>query len=222
MIGIEPEAWKKILEAKHVVHFVGSYPEYWQKRVAGKYFKILRTQQIAYDRAYILHPGSTDPTTYLYSLDFAGDDATAQELGLYPDDDASLYEILVGMKSSSGSTLAYPRYPMNEWFETLEEGRFIPNQTSDNFRYLSPFNEEISPADRPQVRFHTIKEEESVGVLLYNDAPEDNKVVLNFLVNRCLMSEVSEAELTEKELERARELHHPGIMARGKWAETVP
>lgn len=219
-IGIEPEAWKKILEPRHIIHFVGATPEYWQTRVADKYFRIDRTQEITYDRAYILAPAQT------YDIDLR-DHVMNLALGfadvaLYPGDDATLYEILLGMKSTSGSVLAYPRAPPNEWFIALEEGGYIPDPTNNYLRYLSPFTEEITPADTPQVRIHTIHEEEAIGLRLFNDTSVFNKLVLVLLVNRCLMREVPEAELTEKELERARELFHFGIMSRGAWAERVP
>lgn len=216
MLGIVPEAWKKLLEPKHVVHFVGSHPEYWQERVAGKYFRVMMTQPITYDRAYILESGGT------YSTDISDDNAAIGDLGLYPDNTMTLYEILVGMKSTSGSMLCYPRYPPNEWFTTLEEGGFIPNIANNNLRYLGPFTEEITPADRPQVRIHTIKKEESIGLYLYNDTSKHNKVVLVMVVNRCLLKHVPKESLTDKELERCRELLHAGLMSRGHWGETVP
>jgi len=216
MIGIAPEAWKQLLEPKQVVHFVGSHPEYWQERVAGKYFRVMLTQQIPYDRAYILGAGAS------YSADISDDNAAIGDLGLYPDNTMTLYEILLGMKSTSGSMLCYPRYPPNEWFITLEEGGFIPNVANNNLRYLGPWSEEITPYDRPQVRLHTIKDEESVGIMLYNDAPIHNKVVLGWIVNRCLMKFVNKEDLTDKELERCRELIHAGLVTRGHWGETVP
>lgn len=215
-IGLAPEAWKHILEPKHVVHFVGSHPEYWQERVAGKYFRILMTQQIPYSRAFILGPEDT------YSADISDDNAAIGDFGLYPDNSMTLYENLIGLKSTSGSVLLYPRAPPNEWFATLEEGGYIPDTTNNNLRYLGPWTEEITPADRPQARIHTIKDEESVGILLYNDTDVYNKVVLVMLVNRCLMQHVPKESLTDKELERCRELSHFGLMARGKWGETVP
>ncbi len=225
-MGIVPEAWKRLLEPKHVVHFVGSHPEYWQERVAGKYCRVMQTQQITYDRAYILAAGGT------YSTDISDDNAAVGDLGLYPDNTMTLYEILVGMKSTSGSMLCYPRYPPNEWFITLEEGGFIPNatpavapllpNTSNNLRYLGPWSEEITPFDRPQVRIHTIKKEESVGIQLYNDAPIHNKVVLGWLVNRCLLKHVPKDKLTPTELARSRELLHAGLSARGHWGEVTP
>lgn len=216
MIGIVPEAWKRLLEPKHVVHFVGSHPEYWQERVAGKYFRIKITQQIPYDRAFIMSPELE------HNVDISEDNTRIGDFGLYPDNTMTLYEILVGMKSTSGSVLLYPRAPPNEWFLTLEESQFVPTPASNDYRYIGPYTEEVTPADRPQVRLHTIKEEESIGFRLYNDAPIDNKIVLVMLVNRCLMEHVKKEELTEKELERARELFHFGLSARGSWGETVP
>jgi len=216
MIRIVPEAWKKLLEPKHVVHFVGSYPEFWQQRVAGRYFRILLTQQIPYERAYILGPNSH------FDLDLSDDDYTTGDIGLYPDNDSTLYEILVGMKATSESMLAYPRFPPNEYWETLEESGFAPNPASNWYRYMGHVNEDISPPHAPQLRIHTIKEEESVGLRFYNDVEFANKVVLVMLINRCLMREVKKESMTDKELERCREIAHAGTMARGYWGETVP
>jgi len=217
IIGIVPEAWKKLLEPRHIVRFVGSHPEYWQERVAGKYFRIMLTQQIVYDRAYILGAGATSA-----AIDISDDNAAIGDLGLYPDNSMTLYEILVGMKSTSGSMLCYPRYPPNEWFITLEEGGFIPNVASNNLRYLGPWSEEITPYDRPQVRLHTIKEEESIGIMLYNDTDVFNKVVLGWVVNRCLLKHVNKEELSDNELNRCRDLIHAGLTTRGHWGETSP
>jgi hypothetical protein len=216
MIGIAPEAWKQLLEPKQLVHFVGLYPGYWQEQLAGKYFRIMLTQQITYDRAYILAAGATG------IADLSHHNAAIGDLGLYPTNTMTLYELLLGMKSTSGSMLCYPRFPPNEWFLTLEESAYIPNTANNNLRYLGPWSEEITPYDRPQVRIHTTTDQAPLGIQLYNDAPIDNKVVLGWLVNRCLMQYVDKRELTDKELERCREIIHAGIMMRGHWGATTP
>ena len=53
MLELEPKAFEKILKEKQVVHFVG---EEWPDRLAEKYFRVRRTQQIPHDRAFIVAP----------------------------------------------------------------------------------------------------------------------------------------------------------------------
>lgn len=222
MIEYSPEAWKQILQPKHVVHFVGSHPEFWQQRVAGKYFRVMLTQQIPYTRAYILEPNG------MFTADMKGTSYGTGQLGLYPDNDSTLFETLIGMKSTSGNVLLYPRFPVNQYWATLEASGFTPTAaaapptSNDWYRYLGCYSEELTPPDRPTLRIYTIADEEAIGLRLYNDVDVYQKVVLVGLVNRCLMKEEKKEALSEKELERCRELIHPGLTARGYWGETVP
>jgi len=215
-IEYNAEAWKKLLQPRHIVHFVGGPPEFWHEPYASNYFKVVRTQQIPYDRAYLIAPNATE--------EFYLDDHNAAlgDLALYPDNSNSLYEILLGMKSSSGGVLCYPRAPENEWFESLEQGGYLPDTANPTLRYLSPFTEEITPCDRPTVRFYTVKDDEGVGILLYNDTDVTQKVVLCWLVNRCLIDKVDPSKLSPEDIRRARELNHFKLMTRGAWGPTQP
>lgn len=219
MIGFAPEAWKHMLQPKQIVHFVGEQPPYWQARVAGKWFKIQMTQQIPYERGYILAP-----STEYGPWDISDHNAAIGDLGLYPTNTMTLYEILFGMKSSSGSVLIYPRFPPNEWFITLEEAAYIPNTANNNLRYIGAWTEELTPPDKPQVRMHTISKEESIGLMLYNDAEVYQKLIMVMTVNRCLLEHVEDPmkELTELERSRARELIHAALMTRGHWGKPAP
>jgi len=58
---------------------------------------------------------------------------------------------------------------------------------------------------------------ETVVLRIYNDGPTDDKAVLDTVINRCLLEEVSKGDLSEKELERAREIVHKELMLRGGW-----
>lgn len=203
MIELEPKAWEKILLEKMVVHFTGDFPD----RVAEKYFRVKRTQEIPHDRAFIIAPGSS------HDFDLSDEDAT----GLYPTKERSLYEILIGVKSTSGSMLLYPRFPINEYWMSLEEGGWTVDLTSDKYRYIGPFSEKLTPPDKPQLRYHTVKDLQDTGLRIYNDGPADDKAVLEMVINRCLLEEVKKEELTEKEIERAREIIFPGLSERGGW-----
>jgi len=58
---------------------------------------------------------------------------------------------------------------------------------------------------------------QSVVLRIYNDGPTDDKAVLDTVINRCLLEKVSRADLTEKELDRAREIVHKELVTRGGW-----
>jgi len=203
MLELEPKAFEKILKEKMVVHFVS---EEWPDRLAEKYFRVKRTQQIPHDRAFIVATGDS------HDFDLSDEDAA----GLYPDNAMSLFEILIGLKSSTGSMIIYPR-TANQYIATLEKGGWIPDPTSDMKRYISPISEEETPPEQPQFRVHTVKDMQSVVLRIYNDGPTDDKAVLDTVINRCLLEEVSRGELTEKELDRAREIVHKELVLRGGW-----
>jgi len=84
-------------------------------------------------------------------------------------------------------------------------------------RYISPISEEETPPEQPQFRIHTVKDMQTVVLRIYNDSPINDKAVLDTVINRCLLEEVSRAELTDKELERAREIVHKELVLRGGW-----
>jgi len=203
MLELEPKAFEKILKEKQVVHFLG---EEWPDRFAENYFRVERTQEIPHDRAFIVSPDGS------HDFDLSDEDAA----GLYPANRWSLFEILVGLKSTTGSMLIYPR-TANQYVETLEKGGWIPDPTSDKYRYISPISEEETPPEQPQFRVHTVQDMETVVLRIYNDGPTDDKAVLDTVINRCLLEEVSRADLTEKELDRAREIVHKELMLRGGW-----
>jgi len=203
MLELEPKAFEKVLKEKQVVHFLG---EEWPDRFAERYFRVKRTQEIPHDRAFIVAPDGS------HDFDLSDEDAA----GLYPDNAMSLFEILVGLKSTTGSMLIYPR-TANQYIATLEKGGWIPDTTSDKYRYIGPISEEETPPEQPQFRVHTVKDMQSVVLRIYNDGPTDDKAVLDTVINRCLLEEVSRADLTEKELDRAREIVHKELVLRGGW-----
>ena len=58
---------------------------------------------------------------------------------------------------------------------------------------------------------------QSVVLRIYNDGATDDKAVLDTVINRCLLEGVSRADLSEKELTRAREIVHKELVTRGGW-----
>jgi len=202
-----PEAWKKILLNRQVVYFNGSdFPD----RVADKYFRIKRRQTINYSSAFILTGKTGDQPIADINLE--------EDAGLYPTNPKSLYEILIGIKSTQGSMLIYPRAPINDYYLTLEKGGYAPTFDSPEKRYIGSVSEETSPADKPTLRYHTVKDLNSVGLRVANDSVMDDKAVLSMVVNRCLLEEEKKENLSKKERERLREITYYNLEARGGWS----
>jgi len=207
-----PEAWKKILLNRQVVHFIDKEEktEGFPDHFSNKYFRVKRRQEIPYEKTYILDErgGETDS----HDIDFSDED----NIGLYPSNINTLYEILIGIKSETGSAVVYPLAAINNPFLTLEESGFMSDESDKEKRYIG-ITEEDSPEGRETLRYHTVKDLNSVGLRIFNDSPIDDKIVLSFSVNRCLLEEVKEENLTKKEKERMRDIEYYTLKARGGW-----
>lgn len=213
IISLIPEAWKKILRNRHVVYFndEGIDGSAYPNRFSEKYFKVKRTQQINYDLPFFI--SGKNGVLPQIDVDFEDED----DVGLYPNNTWSMYEILIGMESSQGSVLAYPLASINQYLISLEEGGFTPNLTNPAKRYIGAIEESDTPVDKPQLRYHTVSDLNSIGLRLFNDSLQDDKVVLKMFINRCLLEETPERNLTQKEKDRVREINHYELEARGGW-----
>lgn len=211
MIEQVPEAWKKILLNRQVVHFIDRERESdrFPERFSNKYFRVKRRQEIPYDRTWILDERSgSNPSV---DIDFSDDN-----IALYPENPKTLYEIVIGVKSETGSAVLYPLASINETFLSLEKSGFTPVENNPSKRYIG-ITEGDTPEGRETLRYHTVEDMNSVGLRVFNDSAIDNKIVLSFSVNRCLLEEVKKENLTQKEKERMRDIEYFNLKARGGW-----
>ena len=192
----------RLLEPRQLVHFSKN----WHKEFEDKYFRIDRVQEIGFDRHFIVGTGSY--------YDFDTFDETVGGLEPYRRFN-TLYEVLMGWKPPQG--LIYPRIPTTDWFQKLEWPDWVPTPTDVTKRYLGTFHGRDSPYDEPKFRMHLVYGMEPPTLRIYADSPEDEKVVLRQIINRCKLLEVSYEELTPQERDRVREILHHSLVAGGQW-----
>ncbi len=186
-----------LLLPKHVVHFSAGWPDKW----AEKYFRVLLAQQFEYEVHRILSPSQH------YDIEFsapAGGGVSAAYISLMPMSGETLYEILMGLK---GLPVVYPRYN-NEYYLKLETTGVYPKYDDSALRYLGYYDQTHSPYYAPKLREYTVKDVSPPQLRLYNNMSEDERLVLRFVMNRCKMAEVAEADLTDQEKRLAREIKH--------------
>lgn len=173
---------EELLKENYYVYFtVGRWTS--DGKYENRFFQVELTQQIPCERAFIISAG--------LSFDFKLEDE-----GLIPTNPLTLYEILIGLKGEG--ILFYPRIPSTDYYLKLEKAGFVPDPADARLRYLGCYVQEDSPYDKPKLRTYTIKDMEPPVIRMYNDAPNDEKAVLRFIVNRCKLAPV-DAE-TERKL----------------------
>jgi len=175
-ILIHPEPF---LKPRQFVYFTESWNV---DHVKGKFFKVVQTQQITYEKVYIIDKQKHTTLT----LD--------EDSGLLPERVNTLYEMYIGMK---GNVLMYVRWPSTDYFARLEKAEFVPPEpdqlaTLTDRRYIAYLDETITPYHQPRYREYTIKDMEPIQLVLYNDSVKPEKVVLRFLINRCKIEEIGE------------------------------
>lgn len=188
-----------LLRSGHVVFFEDKT---WDPKYAGKWFRVVRAQQVPYNIGRIVSANAS------IDLDFsapAGGGVGDTNLSLLPDHAEELFEILFGIK---GTPLVYPRY-QNQYFLSLAVTNVIPDTGDANLRYLGFYNQDDSPFDEPRLREHIVKDNGGVPVLrVYNDFATDEKIVLRAIVNRIRMDEVKATAVSPEVQLRARRLKH--------------
>ncbi len=183
MIKLVPESLKKLLREGYVVKFIGDFTDSVK---SGDTFIVERTVQVNYEISVILPPADTTTLDLSY-------------LGLYPESEKTLYEILVGLKGGK-DILIYPQIPVGKYLWRLEKSLMTPNPAVESLRYLGKISVGDSPYNDPRLRIHTIKDLEPMIFRIYNDGSDYEKIVLKFLVNKCRIERTTYSEKIMREI----------------------
>ncbi len=183
MLKLVPKAMEEILKEGNTVKFVGNFTDSVRD---GDCFTIERTVQVTYEISVILPPADST------MIDL-------NQLGLYPESEKTLYEILVGLKGGK-EMLIYPQIPAGKYIWRLEKSTIVPNVASEELRYLGEISVDDSPYTDPRLRIHTIKDLEPLVFIVYNDASDYEKIVLKFIVNKCRIKRIDTAGKADREI----------------------
>lgn len=173
----------ELLLPRQYVKFTGK--DFTDEVKEGDTFRIDKVQQLVYEQTLII------PSNDYTQIDLSSETTTS--LGLYPTNPKTLYEILVGLKGGK-DILIYPQIPAGKFFARLEKPELFPNPTVTQLRYLGYIDVETTPYNEPKLRIHTIKDLEPLIFLIYNDGPDYEKLIMKFIVNKCLMERLTPQE----------------------------
>jgi len=162
-----------LLKVGHYVWFSKG----WPRELEDKVFKITVVQQIP----RMIHRIITSGSTISINL---------EDEGLFPEEPASLYEILFGFKGVN--IILYPFWPSTDPYLKLEKSGYRPDTTSDDLRYLGGYLEEETPWTRPLLREYCVNKDWMPDLVyqIYNDDPQTQHFALKGTVNRCKIEEV--------------------------------
>ena len=193
----------RLLREKHIVHFSDKWPDKW----AGKYFRVEVCQQFEYHVHRIVPPGTSAPAQQDISFGKPpGGSVSLTEISLLPENDKTLYEILLGIK---GLVLVLPRYD-EEYFLRLQTPGAQPTLTDIDLRFLGHYSHAQSPYYTPKLREHTVTAQTPPVLRLFNPLINDEMIDLVFTVNKCKVREEPVTAVTEEEKRVAREIRHFG------------
>ena len=164
------------------VYFTPAWPI---SRLAGKYFQVVKNKVVPRQVWKLVAQGGTE------DIDLTKDN------GWLPLSDDVLYEINLTMK---GDVLLYPMWPSSDYLLQLEDPDFKPNPASSTNRYIGCYDESDIPFDGSNgiLKLYTVRGMNHIRLRLYNDGIEDEKAVLKFIVNMCVLKPIARPSVYRK------------------------
>lgn len=184
----------KTLQEGYLVYFDSDWPS-THNAIREKTFRIDAVNQVPYDLSYILPTGAVG--TVYRDVDFSNGSGAFQEK-VYPENQNSLFEVLVGFKP--GNYLSHWYVPAGKSVHNLEYAQMYPDLTNATRRYLGARQPKDSPYEDPRIKLYFVKDLAPIIMRLYVLAGVDfEKIVVGLTLNKCLMREL-EAPTDEQKL----------------------
>jgi len=171
----------KTLQEGYLVTFSSDWPS-TQEAIREKTFRIDAVNQVPYDLSY------TIPTGDYRDVDFANGGGTFKE-NIYPENQTSLFEVLVGFKP--GCFLSHWYIPAGKSVHNLEYAQMYPDLTSAKKKYLGARTAKDSPYEDPRIKLYLVKDLAPLIMRLFVLPGVDyEKIVTGLIINKCLMREI--------------------------------
>ena len=171
----------KLLQEGYLVTFSSDWPS-THNAIREKTFRIDAVNQVPYDLPYII------PTGDYRDVDFANGSGTFKE-NIYPENQNSLFEVLIGLKK--GNYLTHWYIPAGKSVHQLEYAQMYPDLTDTKKKYLGARQPKDSPYDDPRIKVYLVKDLAPLIMRLYVLAGVDfEKCVIGLTINKCLMREI--------------------------------
>ena len=189
----------ELLKVGNLVKFVGDFTD---NIPDGTIVEVQNAVVVNFRKGFIIPPNDR--------IEILLDNST-KGLNLYPTQDDTLYEILMGFKAD-GSFLMYPQFPAGHYIYRLQESTMYPDTDANDYRkYVGAFKPEDSPIDKPKLRTYTLKNLEPLILEISNEGSDYGKLIIDFTINKVQFRKVPLAELEGYEIVY-REVLHPELM----------
>ena len=187
----------KTLQEGYLVHFDSDWPS-THDAIREKTFRIDAVNQVPYDLPYII------PTGDYRDVDFANGSGTFKE-NIYPEQQSSLFEVLVGLKK--GDYITHWYIPAGKSIHQLEYAQMYPDLTDTKKKYLGARQPKDSPYDDPRIKLYLVKDLAPLIMRLFVLGGVDyEKCIIGLTVNKCLMREIEAP--TEDQLLKAKVIRY--------------
>lgn len=187
----------KLLQEGYLVYFSGGWPS-THDAIREKLFRIEVCNQVPYPRSYKI------PTGQYRDVDFSNGSGTFQE-SLYPENQATLFETLIGFKP--GAFISHWYVPASKSIHQLEYAQMYPELTDTTKRYLGARRAEDSPYEDPRIKVYFVKDLAPVIMRLYCLPGVDyEKVMARLTINKCYMREVPQP--TDEQMLKAKVIRY--------------
>ena len=190
----------ELLQPQQYVVFKGEpgkdFPDFIQ---VNKPYLVEYTSQVTFARSFIFPSGEKKTVPLSNNEDYTN------YLNLFPTMRETMYEILAGLKGGK-DMLLFIQWPTETYPFELESPHLHVDLTDEIERMISPVTVERSPAREPKLRIHTLKNMTDMYFQLYNNGGDYEKLVIEFLVNKCKI------KLAEKMPERYRVIEGLSIL----------
>jgi len=188
MLELQPKAQfsvvtpPKLLQEGYLVTFSSDWPS-THDAIREKTFRIDAVNQVPYDRSFVL-PESAVGTIYR-DVDFSNGSGAFQE-SIYPEQQNSLFEVLLGFKP--GNFLSHWYIPAGKSVHQLEYAGMYPVMTDNTLKYLGSRQPKDSPYDDPRIKLYLVKDLAPLIMRLFVLPGVDfEKIVCGLTINKCQM-----------------------------------
>lgn len=166
----------------------------------GGFFQVGTTNQVPYRLSYKI------PANDYRDVDFSNTISAFNE-NLYPQNNKTLYETVIGFKKAN--FLAHIYIPAGEYVKRLEQAQMVPNVVSPTLRYLGAMEYKDSPYGDPQFYFYSVFNMEPFIMRLFVDNGVDfDKVVMRLTVNKCYLNEIAPKDVSPEMMHHAFKLKY--------------
>jgi len=187
----------KTLQEGYMVHFDSDWPS-THDAIRERTFRIDAVNQVPYDLSYII------PTGDYRDVDFANGSSTFKE-SIYPEQQNSLFEVLLGLKL--GNYLTHWYIPAGKSIHQLEYAQMYPDLTDTKKKYLGARQPKDSPYNDPRIKLYLVKDLAPLIMRLFVLGGVDyEKCVIGLTVNKCQLREIEAP--TEDQLLKAKVIRY--------------